>query len=564
MASGDDNAKELCRREEKAFGNKANLDALHQELALNFYPERADFTTERSLGEEFAIDIMDSEPLRCRRDLGNARASMLRPRGNEWFKAKLADDALNEQPHIARALEQINKRARAAMYRARSGFVNAAKIADQDVVTFGGAIMTAEAARNRDGSQRLKVGVWHPRDCAYYDDEDGIGQDLMYRRFKASARHIKKVYPEANLSDPIKQALDKDPDKQFRLCHTMMRAEEYDYYKKPSGPKTEWVSIYYDSESKRILRERPSARFRYIVDKWGQLPDTQYPYSPAAITALPDARGIQIMAMVLLEAGEKSLDPPLKAAQNALKGDINSGAAGITWVDKNYDERTGPSIEPLFPDGFKPGIGIDLINRTTMALRDTWYLTKLTLPQQAKTAYETAQLVEEFIRANIPLFEPWEAGIERLLDEIFAVLIEIGEFGALSDLPPEFSGRELEFAFSNPLQDAIERNKVNQFQTALGLAAGVREIDQGALHGVDWSKGLTDAVRGAGAPADWLVDEDAANAKRQADGQVGDIVGAINTAGQAAEVANTGLEAAQKLRDLTQPAADGTAAYGPT
>lgn len=562
----DDNAKELCRREEKLFGAKQNLDSLNQELALNFYPERADFTTERSLGEEFAIDLFDSEPIRCRRDLGNARASMLRPRGQEWFKAKLGDDAMNEQPHIARALDFINKRARSAMYKANAGFVRAAKQGDQDVVTFGGAILTPEAARDRDGGQRLKVSSWHPRDCAWLDDADGIGQDFMARRFKASARHIKMLYPDADLAEPIKRALEKDgnKDQEFKLCHVMMRADEYEFYKKPAGKKTEWVSVYYDSDHKRLLRERPSNRFRYIVDKWGELSGSQYPYSPAAMTALPDGRGIQTMAMVLLEAGEKSLDPPLKATQNAVKSDINAGAAGINWVDKDYDERLGPAIGPLFPDGFKPGIGIDLINRTTLALRDTWFLTKLTLPQQAKTAYETAQLVEEFIRANIPLFEPWEAGIERLLDEIFAVLVEIGEFGVLSDLPQEFSGQDLEFSFANPLQDAIERNKVNQFQTTLGLMAETVKIDPNTAHAVDLVAGLRDAVRGAGAPADWLTDEDAMQQNVAASQQAGDVVQGFQQAGAAAEIANQGLDAAAKLRDLTQPAVDGSAAYGPT
>ena len=91
----DSNATELCKREERLFSAKANLDALNQELAYNFYPERADFTTQRALGTEFAIDLFDSAPVLARRDLGNARASMLRPRGSEWFIPQTSDDNLN-------------------------------------------------------------------------------------------------------------------------------------------------------------------------------------------------------------------------------------------------------------------------------------------------------------------------------------------------------------------------------------------------------------------------------------------------------------------------------------
>lgn len=564
MPSLDENAKELCRREEKLFNAKSNLDALNQELAYNFYPERADFTTERALGVEFATDLFDGEPLRCRRGLGDIRASMLRPRGQEWFRAKLGDDELNERPDIARFLQAVNDRARSRIYEARSGFVKAEKQADHDVVTFGGSIKSFEAARTRDGTPRLLAKCWHPRDCAYLDDADGIGQDFMARRFKASARHIRRKFPDAELAKPITDALDKDPDKEFRLCHVMMRADEYDYYQKPNK-KEEWASVYYDSAHKKLLRERPSARFRYVVDKWGELTGTQYPYSPSAMAGVADARGMQVMMRVLLEAGEKSLDPPLKAVQRAVKGQINAYAAGVTWVDKDYDERMGPAIEPLLPPDIKPAIGIDLITRATVAMRDNWYLNQLRLPQQAKTAYETAQLVEEFVRANIPLFEPWETGLERDLDEIFAVLIDIGEFGPLSAWPDVFSGGQLEFAFANPLQDAIERNKVNQYQITLGLMAGAVQLDPNVRHAVDLVKGLQDGVRGTGAPADWLPDDDTVNQAVAASQQAGNVVAGMQAAGQAADIANTGLDAAAKLRDLNAAAAaDGTGAFGPS
>lgn len=565
MASFDENAKELCRREEKLFNAKSNLDALNQELAYNFYPERADFTTERALGTEFATDLFDSEPLRCRRGLGDARASMLRPRGQQWFKAQLADDELNERPDIARFLDALNKRARGLMYQARSGFVKAEKQADHDLVTFGGAIKTAEEARTRTGEKRLLLTCWHPRDCAYLDDQDGVGQDYMARRFKASARHIRRKFPDAELADAITDALEKDPDKEFRLCHVMMRADEYDYYKKPKGRKEEWASVYYDSEHKRLLRERPSKRFRYIVDKWGELTGSQYPFSPASMTSLPGARGLQVIKRVLLEAAEKSLDPPLKAVQRAVKGQINAYAAGVTWVDRDYDERMGPAIEPLLPADIKPVVGIDLVNRETFAMRDDWYLTKLSLPQQAKTAYETAQLVEEFIRANIPIFEPWEAGTERTLDEIFNVLIDMGAFGPFSMWPDVFSNGELEFAFANPLQDAIERNKVNQFSQTAGMVAAAAQVDPQAPHEVNMRKALRDGVRGTGAPADWLNDEQVSAQRAEAGQGVGNVLGALNVAGQAADVVDRGADAAAKLRDLTlTPSADNSAVYGPT
>src|SRR6266550_1432251 len=211
--SGDDNAKELAKREERLFKKKANLDALNQELAYNFYPWRADFTVERCLGEEYAQDLFDSAPVLSRRDLANARASMLRPRGQQWFKATILNRELAEQADIARHLDWVNARARSVLYQRRSGFVRAMKEADNDLVTFGNAVHSCEAARDEEGEVRPIFRTWHLRDCVWLDDPTGITQDFLARRFKCSARHIKAEFPNANLHSEITTALKDDPDK---------------------------------------------------------------------------------------------------------------------------------------------------------------------------------------------------------------------------------------------------------------------------------------------------------------------------------------------------------------
>lgn len=562
----DDNARELSEREDRAFQAKENLDGLWQELALNFYPERADFTSERTLGEEFAVDLFDSEPVRCRRDLANARASMLRPRGQEWARAETEDEELNEKPEISRFFDKMNARARALIYAKTSGFSRATKEGDNDHVTFGQHILTPETEIDRYGKRNLMIRSWHPRDCAWYDDKTGVQPDVFFRRFKLPARHIRSMFPDAKLHASIMQALEKDPDKTFRLCHTMMPADEYKYYKTPrTNRKSPFVSVYYDSEHKMLLRERPSERFRYVVDRWGTLQGSQYGFSPSAMVALPDSRGMQKMAQVLLEAGEKELDPPLKATSGAVVSDIENGASGITWVDEHYDEKLGPAIERLYPPGRNLPIGIDLINRAVFSMRQNWFLDNLKLPQQAKTAFETQALLEEFIRANIPLFEPWEAGTAMLLSEIYDVLIDMGAFGPMEGWPQELSGRELTFTFSNPLQDAIDRNRVNQATQVIGIVAGALQADpqSGAQHAVDMVKIVQDATRGTGAPADWLADEDDAAQAAQGTGQANNILNALGVAQQAADVVKTGSEAAANLQQLNQPAANGAAVYGP-
>jgi hypothetical protein len=566
MASADDNARELFKREEKAFGAKDNLHGLWQEQALNFYPQRADFNGEIIPGEEFASELYDSEPLRCRRDLADARSAMLRPEGQKWVKAETRDEELNERPDIARMLDYINDMFLAFLNDRKTGFNRSEKEVDNDEVTFGNSCQTVESEVNRNGNRNPVIRTWHPRDCAWYDDLTGVTQDVMFRRFKASARHIKSKFPKADLHESIINALENDKDQKFDLCHVMMPADEYEWYEKPRvRRKAPWASIYYDSTHKRILRETPSERFRYVVRRWMTIPGSQYGYSPASMIALPDARSLQMMVMVLLEAGEKSLDPPLKGTEGAVKSDINLGAGNVTWVDKNYDERLGPAIEALLPEMRNLPIGIDLITRTTIALRDNFYLSKLRLPMQSKTAFETEALLAQFLRENLPLFSPWQDGLSSILDEVLAVLFDMKFFGPMNDWPKELSDEELVYSWSNPLRDAIKKAQTFQGQQVLGTAAAIEQIKPGSaarLWNID--KIAQDMTRGTGAPADWLNDEEYAKEAGDVNQEQADILGAMGMAGQAAQVIETGANAAATLAEVGQtPAADGTVVSGP-
>ena len=316
-SSGDENAKELHKREEKLFKKKQNLDALNQELAYNFYPWRADFTVERCLGEEYAEDLYDSTPVRAARDLANARASMLRPSSQEWFRAGPLDDRIARQQEVSLHLDWMNDQARSVLYQHQSGFVDTMKMVDKDVVTFGNAVHSVEPHRDDTGTLGPVFCAWHLRDCVWLDDYPRIKPDYLARRFKCSARHIKAQFKGATLHPEITAALDDDPDKEFKLCHVVMRADEYEFYKKDSG-KGPWASIYYDSQHQMLLRERLSPRFVYCVSRWERLSGSQYAVSPATLSELSDGRGMQVLARVLLEAGEKALDPPVKATQGAV------------------------------------------------------------------------------------------------------------------------------------------------------------------------------------------------------------------------------------------------------
>ena len=57
---------DLIAQSEQLFGKRTALLSLWQCMADNFYPERADFTAVRNLGEDFASNLSTSYPIMAR------------------------------------------------------------------------------------------------------------------------------------------------------------------------------------------------------------------------------------------------------------------------------------------------------------------------------------------------------------------------------------------------------------------------------------------------------------------------------------------------------------------
>ena len=97
--------RELKNIGDKLFTQKQPLLSFHQDMAMQFYPERADFTVQRTIGNEFASHLMTGEPVLARRTLANSLAAMLRPRSTTWFHARTNNEKVNKDPDCLKWLD---------------------------------------------------------------------------------------------------------------------------------------------------------------------------------------------------------------------------------------------------------------------------------------------------------------------------------------------------------------------------------------------------------------------------------------------------------------------------
>jgi len=536
-------AKSLIRRGDQLFSAKKPLDSRNQEIADNFYPERADFTVRRDVGTDWAEHLMTGYPAQIRRDLGNSLGSMLRPAAKQWFNIGI--EGMDELDHDAKMWVQMaTQTQRNAMYDKKTMFKQATKQGDHDFATFGGACISVEVNR-RD--MTLLYRCWHLRDVAWAEDAYGqIGE--VHRNWKPTISELCQYFPKT-IHPKVKARKDKEPFACINVRHVVVKSEDY-MDSKGRSARQPWMSLFIDIENQHILEEVPSWTRRYVLPRWATISGSQYPYSPAALIALPDARLIQSMTLTLLDAGERAANPPMVGVAEAIRGDLALYAGGFTAVDAEYDERLGEVLRPISQDSRGLPFAVDMIDRTGEMIKNAFFLNQITMPPHGggpdMTAYEVGQRVQEYIRNALPLFEPMEDEYNgSICDMTFEELMRNGAFGPPQTIPESIRGRDVRYQFESPLHEMLDRQKGQNFLEAKGLITEAAQIDPSSIHVMDFKKTLRDVLGGISTPEKWLRSEVEEQALIDADNQ------AQADANQMAQLQQGG-EAAAKLSQAAQ------------
>ena len=288
---------------------------------------------------------------------------MLRPRAKSWFSVRT--ERVEREDSAAREwLQAATETQRRAMYDRKARFTLSTKQGDHDFASFGGCCISAEF--NALG-RALLYRCWHLRDVAWVEDAYGEISEI-HRNWNPTITEVIQYFPDT-VSEKIKSRADAEPFTTIKVRHVVVSSDEYQREKQFQQP---WVSLYIDCEHNEILREEPSWTRVYVLPRWATIAGSQYPFSPATLIALPDARLIQSMTLTLLDAGERAANPPMVGVAEAIRGDLQIYAGGFTAVDAEYDERLGEVLRPLTQDTRGLPFGMEMIDRTCTRSAVAW------------------------------------------------------------------------------------------------------------------------------------------------------------------------------------------------
>lgn len=474
MAVAAWSAHELVERGDRAFARMRNYLTLCQAIAEIFYPERADFTTQSSPGDERYWDIFDEEPMILRRDLANQIGAMLRPRGKDWFMAKAYPRQLNELNTVRRWCEDSTQTMRDVVYASGTNFTRCMNQSDNDYVAFGTSILTHTYNRDRTG---LTFTCLHPRDCAWEENSDGM-IDVMHERMSMTIANVAQlgfVIPEQ-----WKERYEKDPQctVEVRRCvYPVEYVERGEGKKAPASARFAVAYLATDCKSELKTKSGSQPYFRtwpYLVRRWMNVSGEAFGRSPCTSVALATGRTLNQAQLSVIESLEKLVNPPLIAPDDGIMGEVQIRANGITYYDPTLDYGSRKPIEAL--EVGRPDFGMEYTKDRQAFLARAFLQNLIQFPTIDKemTAFEASKLWDQYMRNAAPVFEPMEAENSQLMEGVFERIYDAdgpGKSGGFDEPPEELVGADIKFEFETPLSEAHRRLKVEKAMEANGYIA---------------------------------------------------------------------------------------------
>ena len=528
-----------------------------QDLAEIFDPEHMDFLSDRVDGDDPYVGLYTSEPQLLSRSLSQRVGSMSRPKGTDWFKLRAFPEEMMELQPNRQWCEKSTTTQRNVVYSPNAGFNRAMGEADSFYVNYGNAVLRHSYNRDRSG---IYFSTPHLRDCAWAENAEGI-VDEVHEKMRPTLDQAQELFGKNNLPAMWRKRLDdgKGHEKvEVRRCVAPMRPDEYEKGEKPRrGAKfvSYYLAIGDAKDDELCLAEGFFEVFPDSVRRWMTVPGSPYGRSCAAM-ALADGRTLNIAEQAALKGIEWTADPPKIAIDDFIIGQIELGAGKVTYVDAEYDQKTGSPIQNL--EGGEPRTALEYIALKEQKMARAFFMDMLAFPMRDKamTATEFMERLKIVLRDAAPVFEPIEADYAQLMDGVFE-RIRLAEgpdmpgkpaWGGFLPPPDELAGKQVRFEFQTALTEARIALKREQYMEVEAQHMRLTEAQSDARDFINLDKGVKSSLENF--QSDWTRSDEEVESIRA---QRAEQMAAQAQQEQAAAVADMAVRAKpESLRMLKQ------------
>jgi hypothetical protein len=442
----DDRAGEVIRDQERMAADRAVWEGLWEDAARRVLPRLADVTAGnwRTVAQRRDELMFDSTAPMALEVFAAAMESVCCPRSQKWHTFRVRDEALNDQPEVARYMDALADQVFAMRYRPAANFAGQMAEVFMEMGVFGpGCLLVDEVPGVGTRYEAIDV-------VEMYLAENAVGQiDKVHRKFKYTARQAVQAYGE-NCPDEIKTRAEREPEHEFEFIHCVKPNAEIkrgmrNYRGMP------FASYHVSITGQQIVQEGGYRTMPYCVGRYQTTPREVYGRSPA-INVLASIKMINEMAKTVIKGAQLSVSPPL------LLPDADTIRAFQVRPDAlNYggvDEQGRALVQPLQLKG-EFQVAFEVMQQVREAINRAFFVTvfQILIDNPQMTATEVLMRAQE----KGILLSPVAGRIQaEILDPVIQRELDIITAANAAPQPPEIllESGGLEIQYETPLTRA--------------------------------------------------------------------------------------------------------------
>jgi hypothetical protein len=435
----DDIICQLIARADGLKAERASLEATWQEIAELVRPARADFLLPLNREPNRRLrTVFDSSPALAADNLAAGLWGMITNSANTWFELRHPVAAINDLPEVRLWLDASTRALRDTFSGNGQTFYARVLELYQDLVAFGTAVFYVEDAAPDGG---INFSCRHLGECLIAEND--LGEvDTLYRRFVFTARQAHRRWGEA-AGERVMRALARNrPEERFEFLHAVFPNDDREP-QRLDAKGMRWRSLTVAIDDKTLVADGGYHEFPFMVPRWSTAARQVYGDSPAQL-ALADVRMLNVMGKVTVGAAEKTLDPPLLAAdERGLRG-VRTSPGAIIYGGIDAEGRA--RYQPLQTDA-RIDLGLELANQRRAAIKEAFYFSLLMMVENPNaTATEVLAREQEKLRLMGPHLGRIESEfLNPCIDRVFAVMMRAGKLPAPPPAILEAPGLKVEY-----------------------------------------------------------------------------------------------------------------------
>ena len=442
----------------------------HHWYEVLFYtvPRKDDVFYQDWPGTKKGQKVYDSTAILSNEFLAGALHSMLTSPNQHFFGLSTGDEILDDRHDVREWLESVTRIIHDTLNS--SNFQTEMHELYLDMGSVGTSCMDIE----EDDEVDVRFHTRSIREIAVSENNKGI-VDTVYRDFEMTVRNIIEEFGEDVVPEPLMKTAHTEPERKYKIIH----AVEPNKPQIPGVPKNrDYRSIYVLLEPETILRKGSFESFPYVVPRWTKTTGEVYGRSPG-MKALPDIKMINQMMKTVIQAAQKTVDPPLMVPDDGFVLPVKTRPGGINYRRAGIQDR----IEPFANDA-RVDFGYQVMEDIRNRIREAYFVDQMQLTQgAAMTATEVMQRTEERMRLLGPMLGRQQSELLKpLVERVFNIMVKKNRF---PEAPEVLQDRELKVEYVSLVAKAQRAAEAQNFMRALEILMPLTQIDPSVMDNLD-------------------------------------------------------------------------------